>query len=194
MRRAPLLLALALAACNAADAQTVTGISASGHGQKALYDSTPAAPGTASAGTSALAARGDHVHPRQLPSLEWVVASSGITTTERAWNAPFVLSPNWTNTASSAARVYSDGGQWQIVVALSAAVASGDTMTLRYYSPSQPGGSFSFGTGATSIGTMVNSDGTSKTFTFTAPAGDVVVSAQMTNASMNPTSRFRLIR
>ena len=32
-------------------------------------DTTPKAPGTASAGTSAAYARGDHVHPRELPTV-----------------------------------------------------------------------------------------------------------------------------
>ena len=55
---------------------------------------TPKAPGTASAGTSAAYARGDHVHPRELPTVSASDNGKFLRVVSGAWAAVSIANAN----------------------------------------------------------------------------------------------------
>lgn len=55
---------------------------------------TPKAPGTASAGTSAAYARGDHVHPRELPTVSASDNGKFLRVVSGAWAAVEIANAN----------------------------------------------------------------------------------------------------
>lgn len=55
---------------------------------------TPKAPGTASAGTSAAYARGDHVHPRELPTVSASDDGKFLRVVSGAWAAAAIANAN----------------------------------------------------------------------------------------------------
>ena len=55
---------------------------------------TPKAPGTASAGTSAAYARGDHVHPRELPTVTTADNGKFLRVVSGAWAAVSIANAN----------------------------------------------------------------------------------------------------
>ena len=55
---------------------------------------TPKAPGTASAGTSAAYARGDHVHPRELPTVSASDNGKFLRVVSGAWAAVSISNAN----------------------------------------------------------------------------------------------------
>ena len=55
---------------------------------------TPKAPGTASAGTSAAYARGDHVHPRELPTVTTSDDGKFLRVVSGAWAAAAIANAN----------------------------------------------------------------------------------------------------
>lgn len=55
---------------------------------------TPKAPGTASAGTSAAYARGDHVHPRELPTVSASDNGKFLRVVSGAWAAAAIANAN----------------------------------------------------------------------------------------------------
>ena len=57
-------------------------------------NTTPKAPGTASAGTSAAYARGDHVHPRELPTVSASDNGKFLRVVSGAWAAVSIANAN----------------------------------------------------------------------------------------------------